>query len=178
MVGIENSGRQKTLADKAIKKELALLLDLAIPTPSNTGSLSSESRRRERLLMRNQSNSCTLSNQSTTRNTRWHIRQDNATLRRRIGYFWSYLSCRTLPRIVHGQGCAKQRQIKKQALLTTPSSCSRCESAAEHKTAGLHCKIDRQDKTPKKFRRISHDTKPQSSSSGNRAKLFLKGIEK
>ena len=71
-------GDKKERADHANRKALALLLKPASPTPSNTGSLRSfqrdtsailrspTTRRRERVPM---------SNQSTTSNTRRHIRQ-------------------------------------------------------------------------------------------------------
>ena len=76
-------GDKRERADHVNRKALALLLKPASPTPSNTGSLRSfqrdkasailrspTMRRRERVPMRNQ---------STMRNTCWHIRQRQCT---------------------------------------------------------------------------------------------------
>ena len=82
----KTAGDKKERADHANRKALALLLKPASPTPSNTGSLRSfqrdtghkasailrshTTRRRERV---------PLNNQSTTSNTRRHIRQRQCT---------------------------------------------------------------------------------------------------
>ena len=71
---------------------------------------------------------------------------------------------------------------KKTALLKTLSSSLRCESAVKDHTAEQYSKISRQ--SSKKISEgvtdheylpgLSHDTKPLSCSTGNRAKVLLK----
>ena len=78
---------------------------------------------------------------------------------------------------------SEKTPAKKPALLTTFSSSLRCESA-EHHTAEQYYQ-DRQNKAPelsqmerpimKYLPGLSHDTKPLSCCTGNRAKVLLKG---
>ena len=90
-----------------------------------------------------------------------------------------------MPQVVDGQGgTLKHHQLKKIALLTTLSSSLTCESAVEHHTAEQYSKTGRTklQKRSHKERPImkylpglSHDTKPLRCSTGNRAKVLLKG---
>ena len=85
-----------------------------------------------------------MSNQSTTSNTRRHIRQRQCTAQKCIGLLLilnSMHNSATDRRWVRLQ--SKTPPASKPALLTTLSSSLRCESAAEHYTAYKYSKTGR-----------------------------------